>query len=139
MSEDQEVSTAIEKVEKVHRTVEIPVAEFEGEFVREMIGKIPQIVMEMPMGYARHTHLKLELEVRVGRVLVDEFKSGEKKGQLYREHTLSLEEIKLVGAYTADEMDPGVGGSASVEAYKQEQDEEPEEGQEEESGNDVGF
>ena len=137
-----EESKEIETVEKVHKTVEIPVAEFEGEFVREMIGKIPQIVMEMPMGYARHTHLKLELEVRVGRVLVDEFKSGEKKGQLYREHTLSLEEIKLIGAYTSDELDPGVGGSASVEAYKQEQEEEPEaeepEAQEEEKS-DVGF
>jgi hypothetical protein len=133
----EEESKEIEVVEKVHKTVEIPVAEFEGEYVREMIGKIPQIVMEMPMGYARHTHLKLELEVRVGRVLVDEFKSGEKKGQLYREHTLALEEIKLIGAYTADEMDPGVGGSASVEAYKQEQEEEPE--LEEEKKEDVGF
>jgi hypothetical protein len=133
----EEESKEIEVVEKVHKTVEIPVAEFEGEYVREMIGKIPQIVMEMPMGYARHTHLKLELEVRVGRVLVDEFKSGEKKGQLYREHTLALEEIKLIGAYTADEMDPGVGGSASVEAYKQEQEEEPE--LEDEEKEDVGF
>lgn len=133
----EEESKEIEVVEKVHKTVEIPVAEFEGEYVREMIGKIPQIVMEMPMGYARHTHLKLELEVRVGRVLVDEFKSGEKKGQLYREHTLALEEIKLIGAYTADEMDPGVGGSASVEAYKQEQEEEPE--LEDKEKEDVGF
>lgn len=133
---EQEDSKEIEVAEKVHKTVEIPVAEFEGEYVREMIGKIPQIVMEMPMGYARHTHLKLELEVRVGRVTVDEFKSGEKKGQLFREHTLSLEEIKLVGAYTADEMDPGVGGSASVEAYKEEEAQEETE-QKEDDG--VGF
>lgn len=134
----EEESKEIEVVEKVHKTVEIPVAEFEGEYVREMIGKIPQITMGMDMGYARHTHLKLELEVRVGRVVVDEFRSGEKKGQLYREHTLVLEEIKLLGAYTADELDPGVGGSASVDAYKQEQEEEPETA-EEEKGEDVGF
>lgn len=137
MEESKEVAV----VEKVHKTVEVPVAEFEGEFVREMIGKIPQINMEMPVGYSRGTHLKLELEVRVTGVRVDEFKSGEKKGDLFREHTLKLEEIKLIGAYTADELDPGVGGSASVTAAKQDDEDDPDErlDAEEKDENDVGF
>ena len=49
--------------EVVHKTLEIPVAEFEGEYVRLMIGKLPAIQLEMDYGYARGTHLKLELEV----------------------------------------------------------------------------
>lgn len=137
LEESKELAT----VEKVHKTVEVPVAEFEGEFIREMVGKIPQIVMEMPVGYARGTHLKLEVEVRVRSVTVDEFKSGPNKGELYREHTLALEEIKLIGAYAAEELDPGVGGSASAAAVQAEgeddSDDRPE--TEEEDGNDVGF
>lgn len=99
----------------VHTTVEMPVAEFEGEYIRTMIGKIPQINLDMPNGYKRGTHLKLELEVRVGNIAVNEGK-GKHKGDLIREHTLHLEEIKLIGVYTAQELDPGVGGSASAAA-----------------------
>ena len=94
----------------MHRTLELPVAEFEGEMVRLMIGKIPALNLEMEYGYARGTHLKLELEVRCRKVSVDEVSSGEHKGELFREHTFALEEARIVGVYTADEMDPGVGG-----------------------------
>lgn len=117
--------------------IEMPVAEFEGEFVRLMVGNLPSIAMEMPVGYARGTHLKMEIEVRVKGVRVDEG-TGRHKGDLVRYHALALEEIKLIGAYTADQMDPGVGGSASIEAAKaedQETDESPEQGE----GSDVGF
>lgn len=125
--------------ETVQGVVEIPVAEFEGEYVRTMIGTIPSIKMEMPVGYPRGTHLKLELEVRVVGVSVDEV--GKHK-DLARMHRLHLEEVKLIGAYTADQMDPGVGGSASVEAVKQEdeQDEQTETDERPETeGHDVGF
>lgn len=105
----------------VHKTAEIPVAEFEGEYVRKMVGKIPQINMEMPVGYRRGTHLKLEIEVRVGNIAVNEGK-GKEKGDLVREHTLHLEEVRLVGVYTAQELDPGVGGSASAAAIGSDDD-----------------
>lgn len=107
--------------ERTH-ALEIPVAEFEGEYIRTMLGKLPGITLEMDYGYARGTHLKLELEVRVRSLTVDEYTSGKNKGDLYREHMFVIEEAKIVGAYTADEMDPGVGGSASVSAQP-EQDE----------------
>jgi hypothetical protein len=89
---------------------ELPLVEFEGDLVRTMLGKIPGFEIEMPVGYRRGTHLKFELEVRIRNVAVNE----DRKGELSRMHTFALEEIKLVGAYTADQLDPGVGGSASV-------------------------
>lgn len=114
--------------------LEIPVAEFEGEMVRAMLGKIPAINMEMPVGYARGTHLKVELELRVRSVRVEE----DRRGDLTREHIFALEEIKLVGAYTADDLDPGVGGSASASAA-QDDDDSDERSEEEASESEVSH
>lgn len=99
-----------------HRTLELPVAEFEGEVVRVMLGKIPALNLEMEFGYPRGTHLKLELEVRCRAVHVDEFTAGPNRGELYREHIFALEEAKIIGVYTADELDPGVGGGLAAGA-----------------------
>lgn len=117
-------------VAPVH-TLEIPVAEFEGEMVRVMIGKLPAIALEMDYGYARGTHLKLELEVRVRKVSVDEVTTGKNKGDLYREHQFAIEEARIVGAYTAEQLDEGVGGGlaatgSDVEDEEQETDDRPE-------------
>lgn len=104
----------------------IPVAEFEGDFVRNMEGKLPAITMDMPEGYKRGTHLQMLVEVRVRNVLYQE----DKKGELTRQHVFALEEIQLLGAYSADQMDPGVGGSASAAAIAH--DDEDHEGDDEE-------
>lgn len=122
----------------VHSTaVTLPVAEFEGEMVRIMHGKLPGIVLEMDYGYKRDTHLKLEIEVRVRSVTVDEMRAGKTKGDLVRIHEFAIEEAKIIGAYTADEMEQGVGGSASVAAQKdieaEELDDRPE-GEEDDDG-----
>jgi len=99
--------------ELVHATPEeLAIVEIEGEVIRKMLGKLPGFEIEMPVGYRRNTHLKFELEVRVRNVATNE----DRKGELSRMHTFALEEIKLIGAYTADQLDPGVGGSASVSA-----------------------
>ena len=92
----------------------IPVAQFEGEYVRQMEGRLPAITLEMPEGYARGTHLKMEVEVRVRNVRYEEIARGPEKGDLVRQHVFALEEIKLLSAFDADQADPGVGGSASV-------------------------
>ena len=119
---------------------EIPVAQFEGEFIREMEGKLPAIVLGMPAGYARGTHLKLELEVRVRNVRYEEIVSGPDKGDLKRQHIFAIEEATIVGAYTAEELDPGVGGSASATAIGAEPEPEvDDEGQLPATGTDVGF
>lgn len=98
--------------ELVHTTpsaVEIPVATFEGEYIRHMVGKLPAISIEMPVGYKKGTHLKLEVEVRVRDVGFPEIKvAGEPVTA--RVHTLAFEDVKLLGAYTADELDPGIAG-----------------------------
>lgn len=121
----------------VHRTaMEIPVAEFEGEYVRLMLGRLPQLTMEMEVGYPRGTHLKLELEVRIKDLSVTE----DRRGDLTRVHQFVLEEVKLLGAYAADELDPGVGGSAGVtQEDVDELDDRPELESEEEKKDDVGF
>lgn len=95
----------------------IPVAEFEGDFVRYMEGKLPAITMEMPEGYARGTHLKMMIEVRIRNVRYEE----DRKGELTRQHVFALEEIQLVGAYAPEDLDPGVGGSASAGALSEDE------------------
>lgn len=119
--------------EVVHSTaIELPVAEFEGEMVRLMHGKLPGITLEMDYGYKRDTHLKLEIEVRVRSVTVDEVRAGKARGDLVRIHEFAIEEAKILGAYTADQLEEGVGGSASVtaqhdiEVEEQEMDDRPE-------------
>jgi hypothetical protein len=125
-------------------SLELPVAEFEGEMVRIMHGKLPGDVLQMDYGYRRGTHLKIELEVEVMRVSVDEVRAGKNKGDLVREHVFKLREAKIVGAYTAEQMDQGVGGSlaatgADVEDEEQETDDRPEIEEKEDDEFDPGF
>lgn len=103
--------TAIEQV-FTPSAIEIPVAEFEGEYIRQFKGKVNLPVFEMDRGYARGTHLKIAIELRVRDVSVTE----DRRGDLTREHTFALEQIELLGAYSADQMDPGVGGNAAASA-----------------------
>lgn len=108
--------------ELVHATtkaLEVPVAEFEGEWIRQMHGVLPSQTIEMPVGYARGTHLKFEIEVRVRDIAIKEI-----KGELTRVHTFAVEDhkVRLLGAYTADELDPGVGGNAAAGAEEGEDD-----------------
>ena len=112
MTETDERQNLPDVVHKTAQALEVPVAEFEGEFIRTMNGKLPAITLDMPVGYKRGTHLKLELEVRVRDVSV----TADKNDELTRVHVFSLEEVKLLGVYTADELDPGVGGNAAVGA-----------------------
>lgn len=111
--DEQQNLPAIPEQQQVS-ALEIPVADFEGEYVRLMVGKLPAINLEMDYGYARGTHLKLELEVRVRSVNVDEVSSGRNKGDLVREHKFALEEARIIGAYTADQAEQGVGGSLAA-------------------------
>lgn len=90
----------------------IIIDQFEGDFIRQFEGKLPGLTMVMPEGYARNTHLKLMVEVRVRNVGYKELKSGE----LVRDHALVLENIELVGAFRPEDLDPGVGGSAAANA-----------------------
>lgn len=92
------------------RPFAIPVAEFEGEFVRQMDGKLPGITLEMPEGYKRGTHLILNLEVRVRDVSYHE--QG-KDRDLVRQHTLALEEVVLADAFDPDDRPNNVGGTAA--------------------------
>jgi hypothetical protein len=90
----------------------IAVAKFEGEFVTSMMAKLPAITMEMAEGYARGTHLRLMLEVRVKNVRYEE----DRKGGLSRHHIFGLESVQLVSHFAPEEADDGVGGSASAKS-----------------------
>lgn len=145
-SDDQQNLPAVPEPTGTVHALEIPVAEFEGEYVRLMIGKLPGINLEMDYGYARGTHLKLELEVRVRSVNVDEIAAGKNKGELVREHKFAIEEAKIIGAYTAEQADPGVGGGLAAtgndieddtEDEEQETDERPEGAEDERRADDI--
>lgn len=111
MSDEEEAQVEVKPAEP------ILIAEFEGDYVRDFEGKLPALSMIMPEGYARGTHLKLQIEVRIRNVRYEE-KSSKKneRPELVRQHMFALEEIQLLGAYTPEEMDPGVGGSAAASA-----------------------
>lgn len=96
--------------------------QFEGEYVRIMRGKIPGLSIDMPEGFARGTHLKLEMEARIRNVSYLEATDKEHKGDLVREHQLVIEEVAIMGAMTAEEADPGVGGSAGAPRIEERDD-----------------
>lgn len=117
-----------ERIQRVTQ-LEMPIAKDPdtGEMVRRMYAKLPSLMMEMEAGYPRGTHLKLEVEVRVRRAFTDEFTAGPHKGELFREHHFSIVEATIIGAYSADDLDPGVGGSlAGSSQQEQEMDDRPE-------------
>ena len=91
----------------------LPVAEFEGEYVRAFEAKLPAITLDMPEGYLRGTHLLLALEVRIRNVAYDE----DKRGDLTRRHTLALEEIKLTDAFDPASRPSNVGGNSAGDAW----------------------
>lgn len=91
---------------------------FEGEYVRFMRGKLPSIVLDMPEGFRRGTHVHLQVEARVRHVNYPESTSKEHRGELVREHLFAIEEVTLIGALSAAEADPGVGGSAAATPAK---------------------
>lgn len=108
-SDERPESTELAVVPPSQPAKEIPIAQFEGEYIRTMLCKIPAISIEMQAGYARGTHLKLEIELRVRHVAMNETRGGE----VERVHTMAYEDVKLIGAYMADEVSVGVGGNAS--------------------------
>lgn len=96
--------------------------QFEGEYVRVMRGKLPSITLDMEQGFPRGTHLKLQVEARVRYVNYPEATDKDHKGELVREHHLTIEEVSLASAMSADEADPGVGGSAGAPKIEERDD-----------------
>ena len=89
------------------------VAEFEGEYVREMVGRFPALTLTMAEGYTRGTHLMLGLEVRVRNVRYEE----DRKGDLSRVHVFALEEAKIYQAFDPAQQVTNVGGTAAGDAW----------------------
>jgi len=94
----------------------IPVAEFEGAFVRAFEAKLPAITLDMPEGYLRGTHLRIDVEVRVRDVGYNE----DKRGDLTRQHTLALEEIRLADAFDPANRPSNVGGNSAGDYWVEE-------------------
>lgn len=103
-----------------HQNIAIPVGEFEGEFIRSFEGKLPALTLDMPEGYRRGTHLKLEVEVRIRNVDFIEGKSrnGE-RGDLSRNHVFALEEIRLADAWDPATRPSNVGGNVAGSAWEE--------------------
>lgn len=98
------------------------VTNFEGEYVRIHRGKLPAITLDMDEGFPRNTHLHLRVEARVRNVNHPEATDKDHKGELVREHLLVIEEVSLVGSQSAEEADPGVGGSNGSKAIEERDD-----------------
>lgn len=82
---------------------------FEGDFVHDLEGKLPAMTVEMPEAYTRGTVLRLNVEVRVKSVRLEE----NRKGDLVRQHVFALESINLAAAFKPEDDRSSVGGSAS--------------------------
>jgi len=103
-----------------HQNIAIPVGEFEGEFIRNFEGRLPALTLDMPEGYRRGTHLKLEVEVRIRNVDFIEGKSrnGE-PGDLSRNHVFALEEIRLVDAWDPANRPSNVSGNLAADSWEE--------------------
>lgn len=84
--------------------------EFEGAVVSECEGKLPQIVLDMPDGYVRGTHLRLMVEVRVRNIRYEE----NRKGELIRQHVFALDSVQLVAAFPPGQARDEITGDASA-------------------------
>lgn len=91
----------------------MPIAEFEGEYVRTFEAKLPGITMDMAEGYMRGTHVVFEVESRVRHVGYNE----DKNGDLTRVHTLTLEEVRLKEAFDPAHRPTNVGGNSAGDAW----------------------
>jgi hypothetical protein len=91
----------------------IPVAEFEGEFVRFFESKLPALSLDMAVGYPRGTHIVLEVETRVRNVSYIE----DKNGDLIRMHVLTLEEVREKEAFDPANRPTNVGGNSAGDAW----------------------
>jgi len=85
----------------VQTSIEVPVAQTEGEFIRKMQGKIPSLTIDMPVGYKRGTYLELRVVMRVRGIAVDDVKVNRELVPT-RIHTLVYEDVQLVAAHTED-------------------------------------
>lgn len=106
----------LENLEEIVPAVKtLPVAEFEGEFVRQFEAKLPAITLDMPEGYMRGTHLLMEVEVRVRNVGMNENRDGD----LVRNHVLALEEVRLKEAFDPATRPINVGGTSAGNAWEE--------------------
>lgn len=65
--------------------------DFDGTPIASIEARLPAFVVEMPQGYKRGTHLKLEIEYRVRSVRYEE----NRKGELTHQMVLAVEEVEL--------------------------------------------
>lgn len=91
------------------RSKAMPVAEFEGEMVREFEGKLPALTLDMPEGYRRNTHILMNLEVRVREVDHPE----NARGDLVRRHKFTIEDARMIDAYDPASRPDHVDGNLS--------------------------
>lgn len=83
---------------------------FEGSPVVDFLGRIPAVVVECPQAYARGTVLKLNVEVRVKSVRLEENKDGD----LVRQHIFAVEDLSIANVVDAQDLARSlVGGSAA--------------------------
>jgi hypothetical protein len=74
------------------RPEEMVVSEdFDGTPIASIEARLPAFVVEMPQGYKRGTHLKMEIEFRVRSVRYEE----NRKGELTHQMVLAVEEVEL--------------------------------------------
>lgn len=106
---DERVSTAVETVPE--QVTSMPIAVFEDAFITEMEAVLPRLVMNMPEGYKRGTHLDLAVEVRVRSVQMNEMRGGDMK----RVHILAIEDVKVNRVFDPTaEPDTTVAGDAAA-------------------------
>ena len=73
--------------------------EFDGSPIASIEAKLPSFVVDMPDGYHRGTHLKMEIEFRVRGVRYEE----NRKGELVHQMILAVEDIALTKVMLPEE------------------------------------
>lgn len=87
--------------------------EFEGAPITDFLARIPAVTVECPEPYSRGTVLKLNLEVRVKSVRLEE----NREGDLIRTHVFSVEDVQVKEVVTPAELaNQLVSGSAAGHA-----------------------
>jgi len=91
--------------------------DFDGSPIESVEAKLPSFIVELPEGYRRGTHLKMEIEFRVRSVRYEE----NRKGELIQQLILAVEEIELKKVITLEEEVVSLGEAVQEEDPESEQ------------------
>jgi hypothetical protein len=90
--------------------------DFDGSPITSVEAKLPTFIVELPQGYRRGTHLRMEMDFRIRSVRYEE----NRKGELVQQLILAVEEVELKKVITPEEEVVSLGEAIQEDGVESE-------------------